>query len=330
MPDILFTLLFAAHLLLVDVAIAGPLFCVWLDCRATRRGEIAASEIGRSLARRVVLAVVLGIGAGVTMWWGLSLLPDQKRYLEVFDAIPKARWWAIISELVFFVVAMGLYAGLWNKWTRYRWGHRLVAILAGTTLAFHFPPMFAMVSALSTRPELQGQSLDRPTYWHLMFDPETLARTTHHLLAAVAVVGTIVACKAARRCSIDDNKENSSDKPGTKSVGEIAARVALFATLLQIPVGIWVFLQLPVGAREQVLGTDPTSLFLFGGALISALGLLHHLAALAMGDLTCRQVYRAGILLVLTTVMMTGMLHRTRTAVFREMDRGISSVTPQK
>ena len=57
---------------------------------------------------------------------------------------------------------------------------------------YHFPPLFAVVSTLSGRPDLWGKSLDtRQFYWSLALDGETLSRVVHHWLAAIAVAAMI-------------------------------------------------------------------------------------------------------------------------------------------
>ena len=334
MLDVLLVLIFTGHLLLVDVAIAGPLFCVWLDWRARRSDDATAAALGRRLASRVVIATALGIVAGLGLWLIVRQLPGQERYLRVFNAIPTSRWWGIVSELAFYLVVMGVYWATWTRWRRWRWLHRALACVAATTLAFHFPPLFTTVSALSTRPELADKLADGELFRtrYIFQDAETLARTAHHLLASLAVVGIVVACKAARHVPLLDRRQmapqNSEALPGVgqavplqaQRIGITAARVSLVATLLQLPVGVWVFLQLPSPARDQIMGGDPLGMGLFMAALVAVLGLLHHLAALALGDLTCRKVYVAGILLILTTLFMTGMLHRTRTDLYRQLD----------
>ena len=340
MLDFLLVLIFSGHLLLVDVAIAGPLFCVWLDWRARRNGDDAAAAIGRRLAAWAVFATSLGIAAGLGLWQIVEHLPGQERYLRVFNAIPASRWWGIVSELAFYLVVMGVYWATWNrwrleKWRRWRWLHGALAIVAVTTLAFHFPPLFARVSAISTRPEVAEKLADGEEFRtrYIFQDAETMARTAHHLLASLAVVGIVVAGMAAQssvplldRRQMDE--QSTKTLPGVgqavphavRQIGIAAARMSLLATLLQLPVGVWVMLQLPSPARDQILGGDPFGMAIFLAALVCVLGLLHHLAALALGDLTCRKVYVTGVILILTTLLMTGMLHRTRTDVYRQLD----------
>jgi len=320
--ELLLVGLFAAHLLFVDIAMAGPLVCVWLDWRARRYQDPAAHQIGRRLAGRVVLAFFVALALGGVMWAVMRYLaPGHERFLHVFEALPFSRVIGMASELTFFAVVMAVYAATWNAWQKWRWLHRTLAIVAGTTLLSHFPPLFTMLSVLGTRAELAGQLLERDTYRSLLFDPEVLARTAHHVCASFAVVGIIVGCKGAQRGGLRSGTDSpTAADPQAVCVGVSGARLALIATLLQLPIGAFVFTQLPAPAREIMMGNDILGTVLFLAALVSALGLMHHLAALALGDLRKSKVYTAGILLIATTLLMTGMLHRSRAAVYQQLN----------
>ncbi|HEY2684863.1 MAG TPA: hypothetical protein VGI93_15195 [Steroidobacteraceae bacterium] len=321
MLDVLLAFVFTFHLLLVDVALAGPFFAVWLDWRGRNGEDPAASQIGRRLAKCCVAAVALGVTGGLASWGLLLLLPSQAHYLAVFQRIPASRWWGIASEIVFYLVVMAVCGFAWDRWRRFRWVHSLLAIVAATTLASHFPPLFSRVSTLSTelaQPAALNPELFRTRY--LFSDPETLARTIHHLLAAVSVVGILTAFLAsgrARALRSTAAADNAAPNSFGLRVGILAARIALVATVAQLGVGVWVFVQLADSAQNQLLGGDGVAVALFILGLIMVLGLIQHLLTLALGELTRRKVVVTGLLLVLTTLFMTAMLHRVRTAVYR-------------
>src|SRR5262249_55398417 len=98
-----------------------------------------------------------------------------------------------------------------------------------------------------------------------------------------------------------------------------AARGALVATLLQIPVGMWVAAALAPAAREQVLGGDALSTISLLFSIVLALGLMHHLAAIAMGDTARKSVLRAAMLLALVTLLMSATLHRARSQAYETL-----------
>ena len=63
MLDLLVVALLALHLLLVDIAMAAPLACIWLEMLGTRRGDPAAESLARRLA-----GVAMGALAGGVAW----------------------------------------------------------------------------------------------------------------------------------------------------------------------------------------------------------------------------------------------------------------------
>ena len=92
------------------------------------------------------------------------------------------------------------------------------------------------------------------------------------------------------------------------------ARVALAATALQLPLGMWVLVQMPSVAKQSVLGDDLAGSLMLLGSIIAALILLHHLATVAMGDAAPRVVFRSIVLLLVVVVLMTGTMHRVNKA----------------
>ena len=72
-----------------------------------------------------------------------------------------------------------------------------------------------------------------------------------------------------------------------------SARVALVATLLQLPVGVAVMLSVPNRLRDALLGEDLLAAVPFACGMLATLGLLHTLAAVALGDRDPRQVRRS-------------------------------------
>ncbi|HEV3415668.1 MAG TPA: hypothetical protein VG056_02600, partial [Pirellulales bacterium] len=94
-----------------------------------------------------------------------------------------------------------------------------------------------------------------------------------------------------------------------------AARLALVATLLQIPVGLWVLFALPTAVQSQLLGEDWIATLLFGLSVIVALGLMHQLAMASLGAVSRQAVGRTALLLAAVVFLMVATLHRARQCV---------------
>ena len=147
MLQVFLTVLVAAHLLLVDVAMAGPLMCVWLEWRETRFADRSAGLIGKTLAGLVQWTLAGGIVLGGLLlairWW-----MDDRTYFSAVATIPVGRLWFGLGELLFFYGCMGGYVALWNRWRSHRLAHRALAIAAATNLLLHFPALFTMISVI--------------------------------------------------------------------------------------------------------------------------------------------------------------------------------------
>ncbi len=233
--------------------------------------------------------------------------------------VETSRWWFFGGELVFYLGCMLVYLRFWERACAWRWLHRLVAIFAATNLLYHFPPLFTMLSLMSHRPELSDAVLDRALYVELFTASETLARVVHHWLsslATVAVLAMVVAEKFVARstpAAAPEAAPRPSCPPCPPSVW--AARVALVATALQLPVGLWVLLASPEQVQSDLLGGETTSTILFGSAVVLAVLLLERLTQASLGETSRRLTAQAAVLLLAVVLLMSGaQLHSTRAA----------------
>lgn len=314
----LLSLVFGLHLLAVDVATVGPLLAMWLEWRQARRGDPLAGAIGRRLAAWSLACAVFGIGLGLI---SVALLPggEASPYRSAFARVPEERWWFVASELVFYAVVMGIYVGLWRRLTSSRGGrvvHRLLAILASTNFLYHFPPLFVVISALSARPDLWQAPFDRRLYWTLLLENESLARVAHHWLASLAVAGCAAMLVAS---GLVAQQAADAARNSARTIIRLSARIALVATVLQMPVGAWVLIAAQPVTQESMLGEDALATGLFVVSIIAALALMHHLAAAMLSDVSRRAIWRTAALMALVVILMAATLHRSRQAALDEL-----------
>lgn len=295
---ILLAVLLAAHLLLLDVAMAGPLVCVGVEWRARRANDAASDEIARRLAGWSLWALVGGSVVG-----GLLLVvrytaggPD---YFRAYQAIPVTRLWFGFAELIFSLACLSAYFLLWNRCRSRRLWHRLLALAGASNLLMHFPALFVIISVVGTRLELAGATIDRAAFRRLLVDPEVLARVTHVWLAAVAVSGIALMMLALRAGA------SPEAVPARKRQIALGGRLALGATVLQFPAGMWLVLQTPTAAQGLLLGGDWLATCLFLGSLLLSMLLLQALAAVSLGDVEATQVRRAVATVAVLVLLMT-------------------------
>jgi hypothetical protein len=317
----------SAHLLLVDLAMAGPLLALWFDCKTYKGLGSQAAALAASLIRwsTVSLAAALVLGFGLLgIFWHSSAHDD---YFTALQLIPASRLWLGLAELAFYFLCLALYR-FWlirsASRFRWRWFFRALPVMAATDLMFHFPPLFAVVSVLASRPlerSLLIDGLSRRDYYSLLFDAEVLARVIHVWLAAIAVAGSAAILLALRN-------EAADQRAAANTIATSAARWAGVATLLQIPVGLWLTYSLSDGARDSVLGGDVFATAMFAAAVLCSLPLLHLLASASLGDVDIVRARRIAVIMSLVVVLMVGTLHRaTRVSVARRTSPAVDSAT---
>jgi hypothetical protein len=293
--EIWIVVLLAAHLLLVDVAMTGPLVCVWLERRETRYADRAAGRVGRALARMAMWSLAGGMALGgllLAIRWSIS----DRGYFEAVATIPEGRLWFGLAELIFYFVCMGAYTLLWNRLRNWRLVHRGLAIAAASNLLIHFPALFAIVSVVSTRAQLWGEKLDRSGYWTLLLDGEVLSRVVHVWLAAFAVTGVALMALASR----------PAPDASSQRLIHRGACLALACSLLQLPAGLWLAFEMPDVAREPLFGGDLLASGLFIVSLLLAMQLLHTLASVALGEPRSKQIHRSVAIILVLVLLMVG------------------------
>ena len=296
--DIAFAvLLVGLHLLAVNVAMAGPLVCVALEWSGARRGDELFDRAARALARASTWALTVGILLG-----GLLLLVrwlGDSAYMAAVNDLPRSRLWFAGAELLFYFACLGAYTGMWARLRRRRWLHRLLAIAASTNLLVHFPALFVIISVLAVRGNVVSRPLNSAGFRALLVDSEVLSRTAHIVVGSFAVTGGVVLLLSVRYAA-DAARRSSAIR-----LGQFGAALALLATVAQLPFGMWLAMSLPEYSRGRILGGDTVATSLFVLAVLAALGSMHYLSAIAMGEWSEQRIKRAvGVLLAVILLMV--------------------------
>ena len=296
------TILLALHLIMINLAAIGPLFCIGLICGTTSD----ARQSARWLAGKCCVALFIGMLLGGTIMGLYSFGGDAiggKRFYRALLAIPHDKLWWGVAELVFYYLCMLPVVVYWAKVSARRWLIISLFLLAATNLIYHFAPLFVVVG------HLQGLSditpLTKADLRSLTFSPPVLARVLHHLLAGVAIVATLLMLHSAARLhhAQDDHKVESF-----KTLTRRFAGVIFGVTLLEIPSGVWFLLQLPRSVQHQFLGGSLLVTGWFAVALMVAMMLLYKSFAVMTGATSCRDAWQSAGLLLTVILLMTGLL----------------------
>jgi hypothetical protein len=306
-------ILVAVHLLAVNVAGAGPLVAIWLESRAKKSADSAAwLAAARSLACWSIAVAVLGVALGLVALEMLLHGSAEGRtgaFAAAIRNVAPDRWWFTGGEIVFYLLCMLGYVVLLGKSRVWIIPRRVLAVAAATNLLYHFPALFTILAIVATRSELIGQSLDKVLFHKLLVDPEVMSRVVHVWLASFAVSGVLTSWIAWRQRTFTSANELSDE---TRSQSAIGGRLAIIATLVQVPVGVWVLISLPENQQHRLIGGDWLATTMFGLAIFTSLGLMHHLAMLALRDLSARRVALSAGLISAVVLMMTAALQLAR------------------
>ncbi|BBO34884.1 hypothetical protein [Lacipirellula parvula] len=302
------TLLLAVHLLAMNVASTAPLAGAWLRRRSSRlpndEGE-RRERLERGAQRALAASIgALAIGALVG---GAMLLAPSAGMRAALARFPENTYWFAGAEIL---VSLGSLSAAWRltRWPKMTW---FLAIFATSNLVYHFPPLMGVIGELAANADWTDvQVIDRAALLKLWQRPEILSLWAHFALASVAVGCTAVLALAGIR-PVSDSEADATTGDEDLTTRRLAAW-ALGATLLQIPVGIWLLLASDEAAQQSMMGENWLATIGLAGGVWVALGVMQSLAALAWGGSDRRQTYRACALLVLTVLLMSMTLRTSR------------------
>jgi len=297
--DVLLILTLTPHLAAVGFAGMAPLVALGLEWRGRRTSDDLPDRVARYLAGHAMLWLCVGMALGAAAL-GICWLRGGDAYFDAFRAFPLRRYWFGAAELAFSLGCLAIYVR-WRPQRRSgRVGHRLLALLAGTNLLYHFPALFTAVAVVAQR----GVTGD-VSFLSMLADAEVLARVAHYLMAALAATGVFLLLAAGRPRFRAEEAINGR-------IARWGGRLALPAVLLQIPLGVVLLLVMPPLARQRLMFADPLAGLLLVGGLVSALGLMHHLAAAALGGCNPAEARRSAWLFGLTLLLMVAARQQSR------------------
>jgi hypothetical protein len=268
--EALLVVTFAAHILVVNVALGGTLLALFAP--GTGRG----TAVG--LAKRLPGTVAVAVNLGVPPLLFASVLYGRFLYsAAIVSAVP---W------LSLFMVVMIAYALLYVYQPRAGLAGAgwLAAVSALLLVAASL--ILVNVSTLAVRPDLwQGYFAAPHGTVTALADPTFLPRWLHFLAASLAVGGLFTALFPRKP---GDREASARARTGLRWFG--------YATLAQIPIGLWYLLSLPQTVMERFFGQHSGGSLAFLGAL--------GLAAAALVSAWRGRPGRAALFTVLTVACM--------------------------
>lgn len=310
MTEVVLVTLLGSHLLAMNLASAGPLVSL-----ALRGGP--ADQIGRRLAWLSIAALVAGVGFGtVTL-----LLPSTGPLWDAFGRFPMRAYSHAGLELVFSLLCMVFVATMWRRVGKRSCVLAIVAFVTATNLLYHFPPLMVILGKLAAQPSWTSTpEIDRPALRELMLRGDVLALSIHFALASFAVAGVVALVLIARQ------GDSVWSDPAVRKPARISAGIALVATLLQLPAGLWLLSTMSYASRGALMGTSLVGSIAFLIAIVLTMLLAGRLLGVLLGDVSHRDACRAGWVLVVVVLLMTGALRSTRVPADANSPTGVSSL----
>ncbi len=284
----------------MNVASAGPLVCAWLHWRGKKSGQLS-DQLGRSLAWWSVITLVIGMLSG-----GLLLLVIPGNGLSVALAkFPPSTYWFAGAELVFSLACMIAIAGGWRILNK--WWIALLAFATAANLLYHFPPLMAVMGHLAADEHWTTETIiDRPILLKLITRGEVLPLTVHFGLSALAVAGVAVLFLLTR---LGEQTETAQE---AKTIARGAALIALTATLLQVPIGVWLLSSLSAPARARLMGMDLWASLAFLVGLAASIVLMQRLLTVVLGETDRKNLRHIVAIVCGVVLLMTASLRLSR------------------
>lgn len=293
------------HLILMNLAAAGPLLAVWLDIRATRRESTELASLGQRIGWLSLAAFALGIFVGLIQ--GLLIwLEGNTAYFDALSSLWSSKVTYAFWEIGFSILCTGGYLIWWKRSSRksfwQRGLSRLLPILAATNLLYHFPTLFTILGLIA-RGEVSVESpVDSSEFRQLLLHGEVIWFTLHFWLASFAVTGIFTGILCLTKLP-EDQRESAAGAAFT---------IALIVTLLQIPVGFVLTTTLNSTQQSRLMGGDIWCTALFMISLGLGLWLMQLLAGLAFFQRSRVNAHLASAALTGTIVLMTATMLLSR------------------
>jgi len=301
MSEIVPILLLGLHLLAMNVASGGPLVGAWLEWREHRKDRLAtlaADYLAKSVVHALIAGIVLGLLLG---WWSWSS-SYQSLWLNRLHF--KLVWG--VGELVFsLLIAVGYWrwrlAKVGMEGTR-RWLRSGLLVLNGTNLLYHFPSLFLLAGQLMATADIEGADLRGAPFRARIALDGIPAMSVHFGLASIAMAGIVLLGLALR---IPKQVAGEEGETLASRAATWGGMIALGATLLQLPVGLWVLSSSSSALRDQLMGHSPVAAICFLISMPMALWLAQVLAMISMGETQRKEILKAMTAMVVVVLLMT-------------------------
>ncbi len=297
--------IFPLHLLIMNAMLGATAIALY----ASMKKDAIRKKLAHELAKVIPFLVAFAVNFGVAALLFLQVLYGTFFYTS--SILMGVYWIAVIPLLILAYGALYMFDFKFTSLVRSGAGMAAFALLSFLCIAFIFTNNMTLMLDPQKWTAYFGNSSG--TILNLD-DPMLIPRYVHIIIGAMAVGGVFVAIfgKTSRRM-----------EPTVRTAAEnMGINLFTAMTLLQLLVGLWFLLSLPVTVQRLFMGGDPYMTMLpMGGALLAML-------ALAAG--AKRQVYPCAGLVIPLIYVMSAMRDIVRTGCLKaHFSPGSLEVIPQ-
>ncbi|MEP0775628.1 MAG: hypothetical protein HRF46_14880 [Acidobacteriota bacterium] len=292
---VLWVVTFLIHILLVNAVLGGSVIAAWAGtARADRRRTVEL------LLRVNTWAIPLSITFGIAPLLFVQVVLGRFFYTA---ALLVPWWWLGLLGLLM----VGYYLNYLAKWRLAR-GEGVRPWLVLQAVCFLLVTLIqVVVNLLHMQPQRWEAAAGGLA--GALADPTLIPRFLHFLLAALAMVGAMVAWVAVRQAA---RGVAAGERQELEGMAHFGVKFALYATLLQLIDGFWLLFALPEEVLKGFMRSGPAAMIPLTLGILAGVLLLVFLAQvhdpLAQGG----KVRRALELVVAATAVMVITRHQVR------------------
>lgn len=247
--QILLTLTFFLHLLLMNLVLGGSLLSVW---------DLIRGKKMKREAHNIPLLLALTINLGVPPLLFVQVLFGHFFYSS---SIMMSVYWILVIPILI-LAYYAAYIFVRKSESKPLLGR--ISLIVSTLFILYIAFMFVNNSTMAIQPETWSRYFDQPGGTLLnLDDPSIYPRYLHFLVAAVAIASLGKAMWARYSSKVDEEEKNTRVKSNLKAFG--------WATALQFAVGTWFLLTMPKNVTLYFMGDNVVATLFMVIAILSAL-----------------------------------------------------------
>lgn len=247
---------FLLHIIPMNIALGGSFTAFVTDLLGRRRSSEHHLRLARSCSKVIPIATAFTITSGVAPLLFLQVLYGQLFYTSsILMAWP---WLTVIGLLILAYYGFYLYQYRWERLQ----GVRLWVVLISALFVFVIGLIYTNNLTLMLAPEkFASMYHSNPSGVHWNFDdPTVIPRYLHFFVASFAITGLLVVIIGLGKIGTD------------AAYGRWAVRYGgmlfVIATIIEMAVGIWFLLALPMEVTMLFMGRNLFATVLLGAGLI--------------------------------------------------------------